>query len=84
MLVGGCFWLVMRWSGNGAAWRDIHKLALASGPLAIFIIMTPLQEFDISRTDDMTGMTTVGIVMLIILIWLFWKTRQQTEVKENK
>ena len=84
ILVSGCFWLVLRFSGNGVAWRDVHKLALILGPLAIFIIMTPLQEFNINRTDDNTGMTIVGIMMLLFLIWLFWKTSKQTEVKNNE
>ena len=74
ILVSGCFWLVMRFSGNGIAWRDIHKLALISGPLMIFIIMTPLQEFNVNRTNDTTGMTIVGVVAMVFLVLLFWKT----------
>jgi hypothetical protein len=84
MLVGGCFWLVMLLSGNGAAWRDIHRLALASGSLTVFIIWTPLQEFRTDRTGDATGMTIVGIAVLIFLIWLFRKVGKQMETIENE
>ena len=84
LLILTCFWLVSRFSGKGAAWGDVHKLALASGPLSIFIIMSPIQEFDTGRTDDTTGMILVGGVILGFLIWLYIKTAKRMEVKENE
>ena len=35
-------WLVMRWSGNGAAWDDRHRMSLVSGALSLFIIVVLL------------------------------------------
>jgi hypothetical protein len=80
MLVSGGGWLVMRLSGNGAAWSDVHKLALAAGPLSIYILMTPIQEFASGRPGEAAGMTFVGIGMAIFLIWLFRQTYKQTGI----
>lgn len=35
-------WLVLRWSGHGAAWDDRHRLALIAGALSFFLIFGPL------------------------------------------
>jgi len=35
-------WLVLRWSGNGQAWNDRHRLALITGALSFFLIFGPL------------------------------------------
>ena len=66
-------WVVMRISGNGAAWTEMHKLALASGPLSLFILLTPIHEFDVTRADNTAGMTLVGLAALAFLLWLWWK-----------
>lgn len=42
----GAFWLVLRWSGNGTAWDDRHRLALVSGLLAFFIVMNVFKDLD--------------------------------------
>jgi len=34
--------LVLRWSGNGSAWDDRHRLALISGGLSLFLVLGPL------------------------------------------
>ncbi len=81
ILVG---WLVMRFSGNFTAWADTHKLALASGPLTVFILMTPIQEFDAARTDNTTGMAVVGLAALVFLVWLYWKTRRRLKEEANE
>ena len=83
LMLGGFYWLVRRLSGNFSTWGDIHQLALVSGPLTIFMIMTPIQEFDPNRTDNTTGMTLVGILMLVFLVVVFWKTIKRVRVKEN-
>lgn len=74
-LVALVAWLVMRMSGNGAAWAEMHRLALAAGPLSLFILIAPLQEFDATRTDNPAGMTLVGLAALIFLLWLWWRVR---------
>ncbi len=32
-------WLILRWSGNGAAWDDRHRLALVNGALSLFLVL---------------------------------------------
>ena len=72
-LVWLVFITVRNMSGEGG-WSDEHKLALVSGALTFFILLAPISEFDPSRTDNPTGMTLVGLVALIFLIWLRRKT----------
>ena len=55
-------------SRNGT-WNDEHRVALASGALAFFVLLTPVQEFDATRTDNPTGMTLVGLATLVFLLW---------------
>ncbi|MBN2003730.1 MAG: hypothetical protein JXA21_10270 [Anaerolineae bacterium] len=35
-------WLVLRWSGNGAAWNDRHRVALINGALSLLLVLGPL------------------------------------------
>lgn len=78
-------WVVMRISGNGAMWGGIHQLALAAGPLSLFIPLTPIQELDVTRTDNPAGMTVVGLAALRFLLWLWRrvKGRQARLTKAN-
>ncbi len=74
-LVALAVWTVMRMSGNGAAWSGMHKLALAAGPMSLFILFAPVQEFDVSRTDNTVGMTIVGVAGLLFLLWMWWRVK---------
>jgi hypothetical protein len=58
---------VWRLSGRGH-WQPAHLAVLASGALLFFIIMAPLVEMDKTRMDDPSGMTLVGLVVLILLV----------------
>jgi hypothetical protein len=61
---------VMRWSGNGHRWSDTHRFALAFGALSFFIALAPLQELsNPTRPDNTAGMSLVGLVALIGLVW---------------
>lgn len=72
------FWLVLRLSGNGSAWHDTHKLALAGGPLCVLILFTPILELSNgTRSDNTAGMAVVGLAALILLVWLYWMTRRR-------
>jgi hypothetical protein len=35
-------WLVLRWSGDGAAWDDRHRVALVNGALSLLLVLGPL------------------------------------------
>ena len=74
-LVALVAWIVMRLSGNGAAWARTHQLALATGPVSLFIVLAPIQEFDPNRTDNPVGMTLVGVAALLFLVWLWWRVK---------
>jgi hypothetical protein len=53
------------------------RYALACGALSFLIILAPLQEMDTSRQDNPAGMTLIGLLVLIFLIWLFFKVKQR-------
>jgi hypothetical protein len=67
-------WLVRKMSHSGA-WNDEHRLALASGVLMFLVLIAPLQEFDMARLDNTTGMTMVGLATFCFLIWLRKRVR---------
>ena len=67
-------WVVQKIS-RGGAWNDEHRLALAGGALMFFVLLAPVQEFDATRTDNPAGMTVVGLVALLLLIWLWRRVR---------
>jgi len=67
--------LVRRLSGNGIAWDDRQRLALAAGPLTAFILLSPIQEFVATRPDNPGGMTLVGLAVLIFLVYLWQRVR---------
>jgi hypothetical protein len=66
---------VILMSGNGMLWNDMHRFALAAGPLTLFVLLAPVHEFDAGRTDNPAGMTVVGITALLFLLWLWRRVR---------
>jgi hypothetical protein len=55
-----------------------HRLwALACGALGFFITLAPLQELDTDRLDNTSGMTLVGLGILIFLIWVGRRLKHQ-------
>jgi hypothetical protein len=82
ILTGFVTWLVMRLSGNTGAWDDRHRLALASGPLTIFILLTPIEELFRTQAGSTTGMILVGLGALALLGWLYWRTIKR--VRESR
>ena len=77
-------WLVMRLSGNTGAWDDRHRLALATGPLTIFILLTPIEELFRSRAGSTAGMMLVGLGALILLVWLARRTIKRVKGGKNE
>jgi hypothetical protein len=66
---------LVRWMSRRGAWTDQHRLALAGGALTFFVLLSPLVELDTARPDNPTGMTLVGLITLLFLIWLWWRVR---------
>jgi hypothetical protein len=58
-------WRVVRWS-HSPGWGAEQRLALASGALGFWIILSPLFYT--------TGLPFVALVFLLLLIWLAWRT----------
>jgi len=80
----------------GFEWRKArrsHLMGLVSGPVLLFILASPLQELDVSRPDDTSGMIIVGVAFLLLLTLLWLKVRRDdtqlsgittTETKETE
>jgi hypothetical protein len=63
---------------------DIRRFALASGGLAFFIFLAPLQELDKTRLDNPQGMGLVGLAFLIGLLLLGWQVRRRTRTNKQE
>ncbi len=64
-------------------WKNstpLHRFAISSGPLFLFIILSILQEFDKSRTDNTAGMSLIGVVAVIGLTFLWLKLNRRVMV----
>lgn len=73
LLDAGAFWLIMRWSGNGTAWDDRHRLALVTGLLAFFIVFDVLKDLD----EGFGGSAIVAVVTVWGLrkLWISTQAR---------
>jgi hypothetical protein len=56
-------WILLRWSGNGGAWDDRHRLAWVAGGLGFFILF----NFG-SDAEAFAGRSCVGVLAVIGLI----------------
>ncbi len=61
-------WRVVRWS-HSPGWGAEQRLALASGALGFWLILSPLFYT--------TGLPLVALVFLLLLIWLAWRTARR-------
>ena len=57
-------WLLLRWSGNGGAWTDLHRLAWVAGALGFFILFNFASDL-----EQWQGKSLVAIVSVLGL-WL--------------
>jgi len=69
-------WIILELSNDGAGLTARHQLALATGGLGFFILLSPLQELDSARSDNTTGMTLVALAATLFLAWMAWRTRR--------
>jgi hypothetical protein len=59
-------WLLLRWSGNGGAWEDRHRLAWVIGGLGFFILF----NFTSDLEEGFAGRSCVSAIAIIGLAWL--------------
>ncbi|MDO8472708.1 MAG: hypothetical protein Q7T05_02700 [Dehalococcoidia bacterium] len=69
-IVALCGSILIRMSGNGQKWRDIHRFSAAAGALGVFIFVALIAKVSKGRTDNPTGMAAVGVVTIAMLLWL--------------
>jgi hypothetical protein len=67
------FWLILRWSGNGTAWDDRHKLALVIGMLAFFVVFDVLKDFDEGFGGSI--FVAIGAVWGLRKLWISTQAR---------
>jgi hypothetical protein len=66
-------WLLMRWSGNGGAWNDLHRLAWVAGSLGFFIL------FDVtSDLEKWQGQSLVAAATILGLWMIRGRVRRRT------
>ncbi len=63
-------WALVRMSGGGAAWSDIHRFWAAAGGLGVLIFSALVAEIDQKRPDNTTGMAAVAVIAVALLRWL--------------
>ena len=59
-------WLIARWSGNGHAWDDRHRLALVAGLLGFFIYFCFAKDVEAWHGTSLVGF---GTIVGLFLVW---------------
>jgi hypothetical protein len=72
-----CAWAIWRLSGRARAWSDAHRLALAAGALAFFILFAALQELEPPEPANTSGMAVVGAAGAVMIAWLACRVRRR-------
>jgi hypothetical protein len=72
-------WVWTRFGRRAAhpGWSPSHALAMASGALTFFVLLSPVIEFDPNRLDNTQGATLVGLTTAILLVWGAWRLRRR-------
>lgn len=68
-------WLLLRWSGNGGAWNDRHRLAWVAGGLGFFILFNFTS--DVEAFAGRSCVSAIAIFVLILFsVWVNRRTRE--------
>lgn len=69
--------LLLKMSGDGRAWSDMHKFAVISGALSVLVVYAPVQEIMLKKAlpVDTAGMSFVGVVFAVFLLWAWGRIR---------
>ena len=71
--------LVLRWSGNGYGWTDRHKVALVSGFLTFFILLSAVKDME----SGFAGYSVVSAVGAVLLIALYLEAKKRDRLAEG-
>jgi hypothetical protein len=72
-------WLLLRWSGNGGAWNDLHRLGWVAGGLGFFILFNiagDLEQFE--------GKSLVAIIAIAGLWLLRRRIKRRTVIPPER
>ncbi len=70
-------WLILRWSGNGAAWDDRHRMALLIGALSFFLVLGPL------ATNGQYPVMYFSNPVFLFLLWLAYRAVKKRVLSEQ-
>jgi hypothetical protein len=78
-MVAAGVWLISRWA-HRVGWNEGHRLALASGVLFFFVLLSPIIEFYTRGAGRITaGQTFFGVFALGVLIYLAWWVKRHVD-----
>ena len=66
-LDAGTLRLLLRWSGNGRAWDDRHRLAWVAGGLGFFILFGIATDLENFKGSSIVSVITLGALCLLAL-----------------
>ncbi len=63
-------WLLLRWSGNGGAWEDRHRLAWVAGGLGFFILFNFTSDLEegFAGRSCVSAAAIAGLILIGVLI----------------
>jgi hypothetical protein len=70
-------WLILRMSGNGAAWDDRHRMALIIGALSFFLVIGPL------TTNGQYPVMYFSNPIFLFLLWLAYRSVKKRVLNEQ-
>lgn len=62
-------WLLLRWSGNGGAWEDRHRLAWVAGGLGFFILFNFTSDLEegFAGRSCVSAAAIVGLILISVI-----------------
>ncbi|MCX6574777.1 MAG: hypothetical protein NTV82_00100 [Candidatus Aminicenantes bacterium] len=68
-------WLLLRWSGNGGAWNDRHRLAWVAGGLGFFILFNFTSDLEaFAGRSCVSAIAVCGLILFSV--WVNRRTRE--------
>ena len=67
------FALILRWSQNGYGWTERHKVALVSGFLMFFILISAIKDME----GPFAGYSIVSAASIVLFVLLYMKVKKR-------